>query len=114
MGIARGGNIKQDILEDTYGAESWSEERRGSITIHIVNSEVYQAITGLKPPPSPITPKEYAHKNIPWYNSYDEHSPVLIPGKIFRFVKSIVAFEQMRGYASVTPETIQIPHYGPG
>src|SRR5690606_37882470 len=60
MGIAKGGNIQQEIVEDTYGSESWDESCRGSIVIHIVNSEVFQLITGRETPPTPITPEKYA------------------------------------------------------
>jgi len=115
MGIARGGNIQQEIIEDTYGSESWNEDYNGSITIHLVNSEVYQKITGQKPPPSPITAEEYEQNNIPWYDSYDENSLALMPGKIFQHVKSIASLEKIKGAfnqnehetVSITPEQLR-------
>jgi tetratricopeptide (TPR) repeat protein len=107
MGIARGGSIKQEILEDTYGSESWNEECNGSITIHIVNSEVYQQITGEEPPPSPITLREYKKYNIPWYDSYDETSSALLPGKMFQHVKSIASLEKVKGLLSQKAESFE-------
>jgi tetratricopeptide (TPR) repeat protein/transposase len=101
MGIARGGNIKQEIIEDTYGSESWNEDFRGSITIHIVNSEMFSKITGQKPPLSPITSREYAKYKIPWYDSYDENAPALQPGKIFQHVKPVAALEKIKGVFAI-------------
>ncbi len=96
MGIARGGNIQQKIIEDTYGAECWDETRKGTIFIHIVNSEMFEQITGRKAGPSPITPEEYQRYRIPWFDAYDEHARSLQPAKIFGEVRGISAMEKLK------------------
>jgi len=72
MGIAAGGNIKQQLFQDTYGVESWDPNRRRSFKIHMVNSMDYKAITGQDPPPSPITIETYQNTGLPWFSHYDE------------------------------------------
>ena len=99
MGIARGGKIKQQIMEDTYGAESWDEAAFRDVVIHIVNSEVYQQITGREAPPSPITDEQYRSCKIPWYSDYKEKAPSLSPVAIFKRVLSIGQIDKNRGVA---------------
>lgn len=72
MGIAAGGRLTQQIVADHYGVESWDIERSRFIDIHIVNSEMYEAITGHAPLPSPVTPEQYQQSGIPWFSHYDE------------------------------------------
>ena len=72
MGIAAGGRLKQQIIQDRYGFDAWDEERSRFVEIHIVNSEMYQAITGLEPLPSPVTQEQYQKSGIPWFSHYDE------------------------------------------
>jgi hypothetical protein len=100
MGIAAGGSIKQQIQKDTYGVESWSPEKRRSLTIHLVNSLAYKAITGMEPPTSPITAAAYQRAKIPWYSNYDETAPIVKPPSIFKRILSIAQIEKKRG---VTP-----------
>jgi Holliday junction DNA helicase RuvB subunit len=100
MGIAAGGTIKQQILEDTYGAESWDEAAFRDVAIHIVNSEVYQQITGREAPPSPISAEQYRRFNIPWYSDYKEKTPSLSPVAMFKRVLSVGQIDNSRGIAT--------------
>jgi hypothetical protein len=97
MGIAAGGRIKQQILEDSYGAESWDEAIFRDVVIHIVNSEVYQRITGLHTPPCPITADSYHRYKIPWYSDYDEKAKAVAPVGVFKRILSIGKIDQHRG-----------------
>jgi hypothetical protein len=99
MGIARGGKIRQQIMEDTYGAASWDEAAFRDVVIHIVNSEVYQHITGREAPPSPITDEQYRNCNIPWYSDYQENAPSLSPVTVFKRILSIGQIDKNRGVA---------------
>jgi tetratricopeptide (TPR) repeat protein len=99
MGIAAGGTIKQQILEDTYGAESWDEAAFRDIVIHIVNSQVYQQITGREAPPSPISAEQYKRCKIPWYSDYKEKTPSLSPAAIFKRILSVGQIDNTRGIA---------------
>jgi hypothetical protein len=97
MGIAAGGSIKQQIIEDTYGAESWDEALFGDVVLHLVNSEVYQRITGLPTPPCPITADSYQRYNIPWYSDYDEKAKAVAPVAVFKRILSIGKIDKSRG-----------------
>jgi Holliday junction DNA helicase RuvB subunit len=108
MGIARGGKIKQQIMEDTYGAESWDEAAFREVVIHIVNSEVYQHITGREAPPSPITDEQYRSCKIPWYSDYKEKAPSLSPVAVFKRVLSIGQVDKNRGIAKEEPPRREI------
>lgn len=96
MGIAAGGSIKQQIQKDTYGVDAWCTERKRSLTIHLVNSLAYKAITGIDPPKSPITAAEYQHAKIPWYSHYDETAPVVKPPSIFKRILGVTRIEKKR------------------
>ena len=99
MGIAAGGTIRQQILEDTYGAESWDEAAFRDIVIHIVNSQVYQQITGREAPPSPISAEHYKRCKIPWYSDYKEKAPSLSPVAMFKRILSVGQIDNTRGIA---------------
>lgn len=114
MGIAAGGQIKQQIYPDIFGAESWDSNRRKTLTIHMVNSVAYKAITGNEPPPSPITIEQYQKFGIPWFSHYDESIPKVATPSIFKRILSVGAIEKRRGISSppqplfhVSPEHIQ-------
>ena len=97
MGIAAGGNIKQQILKDPYGFESWNTVNKQKIQIHLINSLAYKAITGLNPPRSPITIAEYKTFNIPWFEHYDESLPIVDPNSNFKNLLGINQIERARG-----------------
>lgn len=97
MGIAAGGSIEQKVVADKHGSDSWNGESATPICIHIVNSETFEAITGEKPPPSPITPYSYQKRGIPWFSSYDESTPGIPGAKAFKFLKSVLQIDQKRG-----------------
>ena len=97
MGIAAGGSIKQQILEDTYGVESWDEAVFRDVVIHIVNSDAYQRITGRPTPPSPITADHYARHKIPWYSDYNEPAHSVAPVGIFKRILSVGKIDKSRG-----------------
>jgi hypothetical protein len=79
MGLGAGGRIKQKIYPDQYGVESWDANNAARLFIHILNSEQYQKLTGLEPPPSSISAEVYAQHGLPWFELYDESKADLAP-----------------------------------
>ena len=55
LGIAAGGSLQQTIKKDRYPPSTWHKEAVIVFNVQILNAQVFQAITGSKPPPSPIT-----------------------------------------------------------
>jgi hypothetical protein len=89
MGLAAGGRMKQKIYPDPHGLGTWDPENTGRVFVHIVNSELWREITGEAPPRSPVTAREYARHDLPWFDLYDEQAPTLDPGDPLTRVKSV-------------------------
>lgn len=56
MGIGPGGSITQKIHADTSDPRIWDVANSKILYVHLVNSEEFEAITGL-PPPKPPNPR---------------------------------------------------------
>jgi hypothetical protein len=97
MGIAAGGMIKQQILEDEYGIHSWDEDARIALNVHIVNSAVFSDITGQPPPPSPVTAKAYMQMGVPWFRHYEESRRGVSAPKVFKKLLSVFQIDKARG-----------------
>jgi ubiquitin len=87
MGIAAGGLIKQSIVRDTTDPAIWDPENGTIFNVQILNSAVFESITGNPPPSTPITAQTYANHGYPYYDIYDE-KPSGIKGD-FSGVKSV-------------------------
>ena len=56
-------------MELTFGTrDNWAR-----IYVRIVNSEMYEQITGKKAPETPVSAQTYSKHNYPWYDVYDEN-----------------------------------------
>ena len=82
MGIAKGGRIQQKIYADTFDANDWDLSCSTRCWVHLCNSELWEQITGEKPPHKPFTAQEYIREDLPWYDHFSESkeisgSPVL-------------------------------------
>ncbi|MDD4340896.1 MAG: hypothetical protein PHO14_01530 [Kiritimatiellae bacterium] len=76
MGLAPGGRMKQEILEDKYDLEDWDLESKSRCFVHIANSQDWHRITGEKPPTTPPTAAEYNRQGLPWFDYYSDAKPV--------------------------------------
>lgn len=107
MGIGRGGAIKQQILRDHYGAATWDESAKQCLVIRIVNSDMFEEITGESPPKSPVTLRHYQASGIPWFDHYDETEQSVEAARRFVPVKSIAAIAKLRS-ESLTDQSMVI------
>jgi predicted RNA-binding protein with RPS1 domain len=94
LGIAAGGRMKQQITKDPYGAEFWDQENTSRIFVHIVNSTMFQQITGRRPPETPISAQTYTQHRYPWYDMYNEDG--VAPTGAFNNIKSVRDIDQER------------------
>lgn len=76
MGFVPGGRIEQKVLEDEYGLDTWDPDEFGTLTVHVLNSAQYRAVTGRDAPPTPIDARTYTEHGFPWFRLYDEHRDV--------------------------------------
>jgi hypothetical protein len=70
MGLAPGGLMRQKIYMDEYGIDAWDQDDGYRCFMHLANSEMYQAITGHRPPHRPPTAKDYNRAGLPWFDYY--------------------------------------------
>ena len=97
MGLAAGGKMRQEIYNDEYGIETWDQDRRGRVNVHIVNSMAFREITGMEPPLTPISAKSYTETGLPWFELYNETKKVVGPGA-FGGVRSVKEVDAQKGF----------------
>jgi hypothetical protein len=79
MGLGAGGKVVQRIHPDPFGLEAWDLESATSVFVYIVNSAQFEAMTGRKPPPSPVDAGTYSKHGFPWFQLYDETAGDVAP-----------------------------------
>ncbi|KAF3942435.1 hypothetical protein ABW19_dt0206667 [Dactylella cylindrospora] len=72
MGIAAGALIRQKILRDTLPYDSWAKQRSTLLSVQILNSVAFEALTGMMTPPTPITAETYRDYGFPFHASWGE------------------------------------------
>lgn len=72
MAIAGGGTIRQDIKVDPI-PNHWNWDAAHFINIQILNTVAFESVTGLAPPPSPISFAEYSEAGIPSMSFYSDN-----------------------------------------
>jgi hypothetical protein len=108
MGIGAGGKMKQKIYPDLYGSDIWDQKRYASIFVHLVNSKQYEKLTGLKPPPTPVSPQIYTESGLPWFDLYDEERGHLRAPKKLRKVKPVNRIEGRQGISMQDDEPVNM------
>ena len=76
MTIAKGGKIKQDISPDPFPNSFWTPERTLAFNVHLLNADVFKAVTGLSPPSKPTDAKLYAEAGLPFYHLSSNNSTI--------------------------------------
>ncbi|GAB91755.1 hypothetical protein [Gordonia rhizosphera] len=72
MGLGAGGSIQQSIATPIEPHENWALDARTEARIRLVNSAVWQSITGEAPHRKPLTVDEYLAYGFPWFEWYDD------------------------------------------
>jgi hypothetical protein len=94
MGISAGGKMKQKIIQDPFGVDHWDTQCFGRCFVHIVNSAMYQQITGKAPPSTPISAKTYSSYGYKWYDMYEENVGGVQGSSILDNVKTVKEIDQ--------------------
>lgn len=108
MGLGAGGQMLQKIYPDPYGVDTWDLTNCGAIAVHIINSKQYRELTGLEPPPTPITAQAYTQYGFPWFALYDEEQGDVPAAETLSRVKPIREQESEQG-ADEEEVSIDIP-----
>lgn len=72
MALAAGGKIKQKVHADSYLAEEWDKENRVFFNVQLLTAAAFEAVTGIKAPPSPISAQTYQFHGFPFFKLYEE------------------------------------------
>jgi hypothetical protein len=69
------GTVVISILESpkSLAKQVYDEERGHRFFVHIVTPELWEAITGILPPITPITREMYTQNGVPWYKLFDDY-----------------------------------------
>ena len=108
MGLGVGGAMRQKLYPDPHGLDTWDLGSAISLTIQIVNSEQYAALTGQPPPPSPIDASIYTEHGFPWYDLYDEERGDLEAARRLAELKSIRELDAEQGDTARRPEDASV------
>lgn len=111
MGIAAGGLVRQVILGDPHGSTAWDYEStimfsKSSVTfntqpvlmvckdVQLLNALLFRSVTGIAPPPSPVTAATYAAAGLPFF---------VLPAEVksgikgsFSGIKSMIALDRKK------------------
>lgn len=108
MGLGAGGKMEQKIYPDEYGVDVWDTENFGEVYVHIVNSEMFQQITDLEPPATPISAETYTEYGYPWFRLYDEYMPDIEASEELAKVKSVNEVEQEEGTGGKIDDSVEV------
>ncbi|MGH7470949.1 MAG: hypothetical protein ACRENP_23625 [Longimicrobiales bacterium] len=112
MGLAAGGQMSQEVYEDTQEFNDWDLRHRGRCFVHLANSLTWRAITGEDPPTVPFTSAEYTNAGLPWFEYYADGQKALAGGGILNTIRSVTQIGQAKGDVplpenqSVSPDNI--------
>jgi len=106
MSLGAGGRMAQQIFEDPYGKDEWSRKSDGvrRTFVHLANSGAWQAVTGERPPETPVTAAVYNSYGYPWFDYYDDGLPAKKGSKKLKGIKSVKDKAKELGLKGVLPE----------
>jgi hypothetical protein len=103
MAIVVGGKIHQVIHPD-YQGNDWLPDHTTLFNVQVLNSAVYEAVTGSAPPSDPIDAQTYKRHGFPFFKIYGE--PSGISGD-FSMVKSVGQIDK-KWDKNVTPKVVTL------
>jgi hypothetical protein len=106
MGLAPGGQMRQQIYEDHFGFEAWDRGHSSRCFVHLCNSLVWQGLTGHPPP----TAKSYSKAGLPWFDYYQDGVEALPGSNTLADLKSAFQISQTKGdYALPENDPFDLP-----
>ena len=96
MGMGAGGLMRQHIYEDENPFGVWEQSRAARAFVHIANAQLFTEITGMAPPPSPITAQDYSRAGLPWFDLYDADRSFLEGSETLADVWSIAEMDEAK------------------
>lgn len=97
MGLAPGGQMRQEIYEDPFDINDWDLDAGSRCFVHITNSLIWSGITGQLPPTTPPTSKQYTDAGLPWFEYYDAEANAIQGSDALSQLKSVAALGREKG-----------------
>ena len=101
IGLAPGGRMKQEIYPDPFGFDEWDHSTRGRCFVHLLNTLVWEAVTGAKPPLPPPTAASYTQQGLPWFEYYAEGPSGLEGAVALARLRSVIEMSRQKGEPAV-------------
>lgn len=109
MGLAPGGQMRQEIYRDEYDFDEWDTRHHSRCFVHITNSIDWYNITGKNPPQQPPSASDYSQAGLPWFDYYGD-LPTLTGQDKLANLKSAQAISKSKGESisneSIAPENV--------
>ncbi len=67
LGVGAGGRVVQAIQRDMNSPRIWDVASAKILNLQIVDSATFRRVTGLDPPPTPISAQTYQQMGLPFY-----------------------------------------------
>ncbi len=96
MGLGAGGQMEQEIYDDSYAFDDWDLRHSSRCFVHLANSMMWRAITGDDPPTVPPTSSEYTKAGLPWFDYYSDSKALEGSEKLAK-VKSVTQLGKEKG-----------------
>lgn len=97
MGMGAGGLMRQEIYKDTYGVDSWDQDKAARVFVHLCNAQQWQAITG-EQPHSTVTDHSSYHGQ--WFDVVDHGIPSVPGSQILDSVSTVDEIDAAKAEAS--------------
>ena len=111
MGLAPGGQMKQEIYDDRHGLDAWDQRHAGRCFVSIANSAQWLAVTGKMPPSDPPTAKQYTEAGLPWFDYYGGDAPAVSGAQKLKAAKSVAQIGMEKGAMPLPGnETLNVTH----
>jgi hypothetical protein len=102
MGLGAGGRMRQEIVPDAYGWETWDPARVGRAEAHLLTSADWRALTGEEPPPTPIDARTYPEAGLPWFDLYSERGDLPASERL----AGVRSVDDLEGGAGAQPTSV--------
>ena len=109
FGLAAGGTMKQKIVEDNHGIETWDIEAATAVHVHLVDVRSWCRITGEEPPKTPVNAELYTQMGYPWFDLYEEHLTDRRPSEILKNILSVSQMDEEKKVIGMDNSPVWIP-----
>lgn len=99
LGLSAGSRLWQDIVPDPH-PRSWNWNKSRIVTVQLINSVVFERVTGIPAPPCPISYKDYVNARLPFYHTVSTGS--IDGNSILSTLKIVGEMDDGRGVLTCT------------